>query len=243
MSEKKFLSNTPSNVSFMLGLFLGAAVIGVLAFSAIFLLSAGKGAPAANNNVVAVNENANVNEAAAPATPTEMPALTAADHVWGNKDAKVTLMIYSDFECPYCSRHFDTVKQIEAAYKDTVKIVFRHFPLSFHPEAEKASEAAECASEQGKFWEMHDLIFAANKAGKMSVDQWKTDAKTLGLDTKKFNDCLDSGKTAATISADEQGGIAAGVEGTPATFINNNFVSGAMPFESFKTLIDQELAK
>ncbi|MFH2136505.1 MAG: thioredoxin domain-containing protein, partial [Patescibacteria group bacterium] len=93
----------------------------------------------------------------------------------------------------------------------------------------------------GKFWEMHDKIFAANGAGTMSVDKWKAEAKNLKLNTSKFNDCLDSGKYASEISAEEQAALVAGVEGTPATFVNGELVSGAVPYAQFKQIIDSYL--
>ena len=129
-------------------------------------------------------------------TPTAaVPPVTSDDHVKGPASAKVTLIEYSDFECPYCLSHKSTIDQIIQNYGDKVRFVFRQFPLtSIHPEAEKAAEASECASEQGNFWEMYDKIFADNAAGTMSVAKWKEEAKNLKLDTVKFNDCLDSGK-------------------------------------------------
>ena len=160
----------------------------------------------------------------------------------GDPNAKVVLIEYSDFECPYCLRHQETMQQIAAAYGSQIAIAFRHFPLtSIHPQAQKAAEASECAAEQGKFWEMHDKIFEANAAGTMSVAKWKELAGSLGLKTEQFNSCLDSGKYAAKISQEAGEGAAAGVQGTPATFINGQLVSGAVPYEQFKQMIDGSL--
>ncbi|MHB8831526.1 MAG: DsbA family protein [Patescibacteria group bacterium] len=237
---------------FALGLITGVAVMAVvaLAFIVNFLLS-GKNVSAltANNQQVAQQPAAQQPTtdptAQQPTTPSQPPKAVdeAKDHIWGPKTAKVTLIEYSDFECPYCAKHFDTMEQIKKAYPNDVRIVFRHFPLSFHPNAEKAAEASECAAAQGKFWEMHDKIFAANKAGAMSVDAWKQAAKDLGLNTDKFNKCLDSGEMASRIAQDQAEGSAAGVGGTPATFINGTLVEGALPFESFKTQIEAAGAK
>ncbi len=241
------LVNGTRRTSFFLGLMCGIAGMSTLALVGFFVLAfSGQGVRLGQANENSnVNAETNVNPPAVTETTetsaTPVPAVTSDDHVQGPSSAKVTLIEYSDFECPYCARHKDTTDQIIQNYGDKVRIVFRHYPLSFHPNAEKAAEASECAAEQGKFWEMYDKIFAANNAGTMSVDKWKAEAKSLGLNTKKFNECLDSGKYAAEISAEEQAGVAAGVEGTPATFVNGELVSGALPYDQFKSIIDSKL--
>ncbi|HII16584.1 TPA: DsbA family protein [Candidatus Woesearchaeota archaeon] len=166
------------------------------------------------------------------------------DAVKGSADAPVTIIEFSDFECPYCARFFaDTLPQIEEQYINTgkVRLIYRDFPLSFHPQAQKAAEASECADDQGKYWEMHDLLFGKGVAG--GVTTFKQYAEDLALDTKTFNECLDSGEKAAEISADLADGSAVGVSGTPGFFINGIPVSGAQPFSVFKQVIDEELAK
>lgn len=240
------LINGTRRTSFLLGLTSGVAGTSVLALVGLFvLLFAGQGIKsptgvAAGNVNAVVNTNQGGGEVVAlPAA--DLPAITSDDHVKGPENAKVTLVEYSDFECPYCLNHKATVDQIVKNYGNDVRVVFRHFPLSFHPEAEKAAEASECAAEQGKFWEMHDKIFSANEAGTMSVNKWKEEAKKLGLNTTKFNDCLDSGKYASNISDEAASGAAAGVEGTPATFVNGELVSGALPYDQFKQIIDSYL--
>lgn len=159
----------------------------------------------------------------------------------GNPEATIDVIEYSDFECPFCLRHVDSINQMLAEYGDRVRLAYRHFPLSFHPEAQKAAEASECAAEQGKFWEMHDKIFEANAAGTMGVETWKQYAADLGLNTGQFNDCLDSGKYAQAVQDDYNEGTAAGVQGTPATFINGQMVSGAVPYEQLKAAIEAQL--
>lgn len=160
----------------------------------------------------------------------------------GNPEASVDIIEYSDFECPFCLRHEDTVDKILAEYGDKVRFAYRHFPLrSLHPEAQKAAEASECAEEQGKFWEMHDKIFEANAADNMSVDTWKQYAADLGLDTGQFNDCLDNGKYASVVQDELDEGQAVGVRGTPATFINGQMISGAVPYEQMKSVIEAQL--
>lgn len=241
------LVNGTRRTSFFLGLMSGIAGMSTLSLIGFFVLTfSGQGINLAkesgNSNVNAV---ANVNQPTVTepvgAPVAEVPPITGDDHVKGPADAKVTLIEYSDFECPYCLNHKATIDKVIQDYGNDVRVVFRHYPLSFHANAEKAAEASECAAEQGKFWEMHDKIFAANGAGTMSVDKWKAEAKNLKLNTSKFNDCLDSGKYASEISAEEQAALAAGVEGTPATFVNGELVSGAVPYAQFKQIIDSYL--
>jgi protein-disulfide isomerase len=125
------------------------------------------------------------------------------------------------------------------AYEGKVKLVFRQFPLSFHPNAQKAAEASLCAADQKKFWEYHDVLFQNQKA--LQVDSLKKYAADLKLDTAAFNKCLDSGEKAATVKADMDAGQKAGVSGTPAFFVNGIVLSGAVPAEEFKSIIDSEL--
>lgn len=229
-------------MSFIFGLVAGIAIISV-----ILLL---------NQNIndkkvagVQVDDTQNQAGTAAAAAPNNngqtgtstVKPISDDDHIKGNKNAKVVLIEYSDFECPYCLQHNSTMDKIADEFKNQVAIVYRHFPLSFHPQAQKAAEASECASEQGKFWEMHDKIFEANAADNMSVSVWKQYASDLGLNTDQFNSCLDSGKYAAKVRQEENEGAAAGVKGTPATFINGQLVSGAVPYEQFKSIIEQSL--
>jgi len=167
-------------------------------------------------------------------------SITKDDHIRGNINATVTLVEFSDFECPFCERIYPTMNQILKDYKDKVRLVYKHFPLGFHPNAQKAAEASECASDQGKFWEYHDKIFENQPSG-LSLEKFKQWAKDLGLNSGKFNDCLDSGKYAQKIQTDFQEGSQKGVNGTPATFINGQLVSGALPYDSFKQIIDNLL--
>lgn len=155
------------------------------------------------------------------------------DHVWGDPKAPVAMIVYSDFECPFCAEFAATMKKIENEFSGKIAIAFRHYPLAGHPDAKKAAEASECAAEQGRFWEMHDKLFADNLAGRMSVEQFKQDAADLGLDQNKFNQCLDSGQYAEKVSQEKAEGDKAGVTGTPTIFINGNIYPGAYPFEDF----------
>ncbi len=167
------------------------------------------------------------------------------DHGEGNptygdvENAPVVIVEFSEFQCPYCSRVNPTLDQVKEEYGDKVAFVFRDFPLPMHKEAGKAAEASHCAQEQGKFWEMHDVLFDNQRA--LQVDKLKGYATELGLDQAKFDECLDSGRYAANVDADKAAGEKVGVSGTPAFFINGQFLNGARPFESFKEVIDAEL--
>src|SRR6185295_6445276 len=159
----------------------------------------------------------------------------------GPATAPVTIVEFSDFQCPYCGKLTPTLKQVEEKYGVKVRIVFRQFPLNFHPFAQKAAEASLCAADQNKFWEMHDALFANQQA--LAVEQLKAKATELGLNAEQFNSCLDSGKTAAVIQADVKDGAAAGVNGTPAMFINGRFINGAVLLEQITSVIDDELRR
>ncbi len=161
----------------------------------------------------------------------------------GGKDAKVTIVEFSDFQCPYCAQGSKVLRQLKKKYGKKIKVVMKQFPLPFHTQAKKASVAALCANEQstGKFWEMHDKLFADQS--KLGIDQLKALANKLGLDTQKFNTCLDQNKYIAQVEKDIQDGQAVGVKSTPTFFVNGQLVSGAQPVDVFSELIDQELSK
>ncbi len=164
------------------------------------------------------------------------------DAVLGEKKAKVTIVEFSDYECPFCGRfHQQTLPQIKENYIKTgkVKLIYRDFPLGFHAQAQKAAEAAECAGEENKYYEMHDKLFTDGVQG--GVDSFKKFAADIGLNTAKFNDCLDSGKMAAETQKDQSDGAQYGVTGTPAFFINGQLVSGAQPYQVFQQAIEQAL--
>lgn len=166
------------------------------------------------------------------------------DPVLGDADAKVTIVEFSDYECPFCGRYFtQTYPQLKKDYVDTgkVKIVFRDYPLPFHSNAQKAAEAAECADDQGKFWEMHNKLFSNQQA--LDVASLKKYAGELALDQTKFDECLDSGKYESEVQNDLSQGGSYGVSGTPSFFVNGIMLVGAQPYSEFKKLIDAELAK
>lgn len=179
----------------------------------------------------------------APSPTVNMEGLIDDDDVLGDEDAPVTIVEFSDYECPFCARfHTQTWPELKQKYVDTgkVKFVYRDFPLGFHQQAQKAAEAAECAGEQDKYWDMHELLFSSGVAG--GVTSFKQYASQIGLNTAKFNECLDSGKMASEIRKDTADGAAVGVQGTPAFYVNGVEISGAQPFEVFQQIIDGQLA-
>ncbi len=163
------------------------------------------------------------------------------DPVLGKDSAPITIVAFSDYECPYCSRAEETVKKVLSSYEGQVRVVFRDYPLDFHKNAAKAAEAAGCAHEQGKFSAMHDKLFQNQRA--LGKEQLVGYAEQIGLEMGEFNECLDSGRRASEVQADFEDGSAVGVNGTPAFFINGRLLSGAQPFEAFAAVIDEELAR
>jgi protein-disulfide isomerase len=224
---------------------LVAAVVQVILLLYVAVQIGGGGATIQGAAVVDVGGELAPTPSAPPAAaPTvNMEALMDDDAVKGDPNAPVTIIEFSDFECPFCSRFYSqTLSQIDEKYIKTgkVKLVFRDFPLSFHPQAQKAAEAAECAGEQGKYYEMHDALFEKGVTG--GVDSFKMFAKELKLDSAKFDKCLDSGEQAAEVRKDFNDGGRAGVQGTPGFFVNGKSVSGAQPFSVFEQLIEAELS-
>ena len=173
--------------------------------------------------------------------PFRLPIETADAPIRGNPKAPVTVVEFSDFQCPFCARARPTVNRIREVYGDRVRIVYRHFPLDFHPQAPKAGEAAACAGEQGKFWEMHDRLFA-NQA-KLRPADLKEHAVAVGLDAAAFAQCLESGRETARVRKDAEEAARYGVTGTPAFFVNGRPVIGAQPYEAFAVVIDDELER
>lgn len=182
-------------------------------------------------------------------TQEQIAKLADDDPVQGEANAPVTVVEFSDFQCPYCSRFVKMIMpSIYENYVKTgkVKFVFRDFPLDGHPNALPAALATECANEQGKFWEMHDMIFNQQTEWSPSekvADMFAKYAKELGLDTKQFGECYKSQKFASEIKKDLLDAVSVGVNGTPSFFINGKEISGAMPYETvFKPAFDAELA-
>lgn len=173
--------------------------------------------------------------------PPRLEVATPTGPSMGPADAAVTVIEFSDFQCPYCARSAATVKQLVDKYRGKIRLVFQDFPLPIHKDAPKAAEAAACAHDQGKFWEMHDLLFQDQK--KLSVAELKRHAVDLGLDVPVFNACLDDGKHAADWKRTKTLGEGYGITGTPAFFINGIPIYGAAPLQDFTQIIDDELAR
>jgi protein-disulfide isomerase len=173
--------------------------------------------------------------------PYRVPIELGDAPVRGAAAAPVTILEFSDFQCPYCVRSRPTVAKIREAYGDKVRWAFRHYPLSFHDKAQKAGEAAACAGDQGKFWEMHDRLW--ENSAKLAVEDLKQHAVALGLDAAAFGQCLDSGRHAGLVARDEEAGQGYGVSGTPAFFVNGRPLVGAQPYEAFQQVIDDELQR
>jgi predicted DsbA family dithiol-disulfide isomerase len=173
--------------------------------------------------------------------PYRVPVEVGSAPTRGNAKAPVTIVEFSDFQCPYCVRARPTANRVREVYGDKVRWVFRHFPLDFHAQAEKAGEAAACAGEQGKFWEMHDRLWV--NTAKLQVPDLKEHAAALGLDRAAFDRCLDSGKYAGLVGSDQEAGQGYGVSGTPAFFVNGRPLIGAQPFDAFAQVIDDELQR
>ncbi len=166
--------------------------------------------------------------------------------IMGDKNAPVTIVEFSDYQCPFCTKFFsDTLPLLEKEYinKGMVKLVYKDFPLNIHPEALKAAEAVRCVREQkgdDGYFRMHDLMF--KNQDELGIENYKKWARTLGVSAVKFDDCLDSGKYAKDVQSDFVYGSQLGVSDTPAFFINGKLISGAQPFDVFKQIIDAELA-
>ena len=168
--------------------------------------------------------------------------VAADDPVLGAANAPVTLVEFSDFQCPFCARVMPTLKKVKEAYGDRVRIVWKDFPLTtIHPQAFKAAEAAQCAREQGKFWELHDQLFANQQ--ELQPGDLKKYAAAVGVDVAKFNACFDASKYGERVQQQMQAGNQLGVQSTPSIFINGRLVSGAQPYEVFTAIIDDELQR
>jgi protein-disulfide isomerase len=165
----------------------------------------------------------------------------AGAQVKGPANAPVTIVEFSDFQCPYCARVVPTIKKVEEEYKDNVRIVWKHLPLDIHKDAVGAALAAEGAAKQGKFWEFHDVLFADQK--KLGPEDLKQHAKELRLDMKRFETDLLNSEDKKKIDQDVAEAKALGINGTPGIFVNGRFVEGAQPYEVFAKIIDEELAK
>jgi len=236
--EKSFFSNFNSQTSFWFGLIIGVLLICAVGF--FVLLGA-----FLDDDAVKVNQNTNLNQPVnvnlAPSAGAEnLKPLTEQDHIRGDLKAPVVMVEFSDYQCPYCAQAWATLRQLVDDYQGQVAWVYKHLPLdSLHPYARAAAEASECAAEQDKFWDYTDSLYANQDL--ISPDYLKSLAGELGLNLNQFLDCQDSGKYRQKVEADEQEALAAGVTGTPGIYINGILIKGAVPYGSFKQVIDSFL--
>lgn len=224
---------------------LSAAIVGAALLVAGFILSNGS-RPGQSAARPAASPLASPAPQQAP-DGQQPPEKVAAS--WGNtpilnKNAKVQMMEFGDFQCPFCGRFFsETFGQIKKQYIDTGKVAYQHrdYPLPFHQFAQKAHEASRCALEQSekKYWELHDWLYLNQNT--LEVDNIKKAAATLGLNAAKFNQCLDSGKHAEAVKKDVTEGTSYGVSGTPTFLINGERIVGAQPLSAFQQAIEKYL--
>ncbi len=169
-------------------------------------------------------------------------AVAADGPARGPAGAAVTIVEFSDFQCPFCGRLEPVLTRVLAKYPGQVRLVYRNYPLSeLHPQAQKAAEAALCAQQQGKFWQMHDLLFAEQTS--LGIDDLKDKAQRIGLARAAFDECLDSGKMRDAVAADVEAGEALGIQGTPGSFVNGRFISGVVEESDLSAIIDDELRR
>lgn len=175
----------------------------------------------------------------------ETPEVKEDDAQIGLKDAKVKAVLFSDFQCPYCKTFYETYKQAINEYKDRVLFAFKHVPLDFHNQALNAAMAGECAQEQGKFWEISDKLYATQTdwSNIEGTAKFKAYAAQLGLNTAKFNQCMDNSKYKDKIAADQAQAQNFGISGTPSFFVNDQFFGGLVTYDQLKQTLDAELAK
>lgn len=178
----------------------------------------------------------------APGKYLSLPAVGEDAIVIGSRDAKVKVVEYSDFQCPYCKMFSASVKQMMAEYGDEVAFVYKHLPLSFHPQAQNSALASECANEQGKFMAYHDLLFDQQDVwGKTQGTKiFKDYARKLGLKGADFDACLDTAKYAGKVDADAQEAASFGISGTPGIFVGDTFFAGAVQYPQLKAAIDEK---
>lgn len=243
--------NTLNGKDFLLGFFVGVSVTALTCF--IILMAFG-GLPMQMVNTTATTETTQTNDGPTAVDTTNNTDPTAEDysqknipipadaHIRGNVDAPITIVEYSDVQCPFCQTFHNNMEQIIAEYGDDVRWVYKHFPLDqLHPFARQGAQAAECAGEQEMFWEYTDLLYA--RQNEIAPASFAVFAEDLGLNVGDFNSCLDSGRYAEKVEAEFQEGLAVGVRGTPGTFFNGYPLQGAVPYGTMKSLIDQELSK
>jgi protein-disulfide isomerase len=264
-ARKTEIENSPSNpLKVLFSSVPGSIIVGSLVISLSILVSSGvvrikglnQGLASGSIQGAQAPSAPNPNKANkdAPTEPTVIPVdpLKDEDHIKGSRDARILLIEYSDLECPFCKRFHPTGQQLVDSYKGQVAWVYRHFPLDqIHSKADKEAEAVECAKDQGgddAFWKLTDKIFEVTPSNNgLNLDDLPKLAEEVGLNQATFKSCLDSGKYASYVEADYQGGVKAGITGTPGNILldtktgKTRLIPGALPFDQFKTTIDELL--
>lgn len=252
--DKGFFASLSPKSSFTVGLVGGIMFLCTIGFFVLLTVYIQGGMDDNSNSgsaVAGVETKGNANANVAP-TPTPSPTPTNVDieivdgdYILGNPNAEITLVEYSDIECPYCSSFHESAKQLVETYPDDVRWIYRHFPLdSLHPDARPAAEASECAAEQkgnDGFWTYLDALFA--NQSKLGDAYFKELAGDQGLDVAAFTDCYDNGKYADKVDADYEGGLEYGVRGTPGSYLNGTELGGAVPFAQLDAAVKSLLGK
>jgi len=247
-SKNSIFEGSSPKLTFIMGVITGVAVVSFVGFilALIYMFPSVLGVKVAKTNPTPVaNNQPQANPPAGLPSKVDVK-IKPTDYVRGSKNAPVTLIEYSDLECPFCKRFHPATLQLMKEYAGKVNLVFRHFPLSFHANAQKEAEAAECVGKLGgadKYWNFLDKIFertTSNGTG-FALDKLAPLAREVGVSEAKFKTCLDSNEMAAKVQADLQEGSGYGVGGTPTTFVNGTPVEGAVSFEQLKAAVDQAL--
>ena len=244
MEQKTLFDALDSKTSFYIGFATAILVIGTIGFIALgsYVLKGGELSADTEKEVV-VEKTDNTTTVAAAGGSTTIPVVSEDDHIRGDENAPITIIEYSDFECPYCSTFHETMLEVMDNY-DNVRWIYRHFPLSFHANAIPAAEASECAAEQDLFWEYADML-VENKDN-LGESTFLSIASDLGMNITDFTSCLDSDRHLETVNEQYTGGVDGGVTGTPGSFIidadgNATPIKGALPFSTVSSMIDAAL--
>jgi len=248
-NKDSFFKGLNPKMTFIAGIIAGFLLVCTIGFfmmlPGVISGKAGLGSAKVNNQAVVLeNNNLPGNNQQAPSADNPVNIkLSGKEYIRGDKNAKIKIVEFSDYQCPFCSRFHPTMQQVMAEYGDQVAWIYKHFPLdSLHPQARPASEASECVGEQkgnDGFWSFTDGIYA-NQAT-MGTALYEQLAQEAGVNMTKFNDCVSSRKYQQKVEADYQEGLSYGVDGTPGSFINGVPVRGALPYESIKSIIDAQL--
>lgn len=240
----EFISKYATTVLFVVAAF----VIGML-FTEVRYLKKGVGVGAGTGALPAANDQAGALGQPSADTAKNVPPLTDTDHVRGNAKADVTLVVYTDYECPFCKQFHETINQVLVDYKDKVKVVYRHYPLSFHANAHKAAETAECVADlagEDAFWKFTDLYFKTTDSSGtgVAVEDMPGLAGQVGANQAAVKKCLDGDEKVTLVDDSMNGGSLAGVSGTPGTIViapdnQFDFISGALPMAQIKTTLDK----